>query len=52
MLARRQIIIDAAAAIGSAMIRPLTVSPFKCPEIARPSACFTANLDSLADLVT
>jgi hypothetical protein len=46
MLARRQVIIGAAAAVGSAMIRPLVAAPFEWREVLPAEAGFASDVDS------
>jgi hypothetical protein len=49
VLARRQIVLSAAAAVGSAMIRLRAAAPFEWREIAPSDAGFDSNLDSRLD---
>jgi hypothetical protein len=44
MLARRQIVMGAAAAVGSAMIHPLTAAPFEWRKISPSDAGFASDL--------
>ena len=46
MVARRQVMLGAAAVVGSAMVRPLAAAPFEWREIAPSEAGFASDLDS------
>lgn len=45
-MARRQVMLGAAAAVGSAMVRPLAAAPFEWRDIAPSEAGFASDLDS------
>jgi CubicO group peptidase (beta-lactamase class C family) len=49
MLARRQIVMGAAAAVGSAMIRPLAAAPFEWRKILPSDAGFASDLEARLD---
>jgi hypothetical protein len=49
MLARRQIVMGAAAAVGSAMIRPLAAAPFEWRKISPSDAGFASDLEARLD---
>jgi hypothetical protein len=49
MLARRQIVMRAAAAVGSAMIRPLAAAPFEWRKTLPSDAGFTPDLEPRLD---
>jgi hypothetical protein len=49
MLARRQIVMGAAAAVGSAMISPLAAAPFEWRKISSSDAGFASDLDARLD---
>src|SRR5258705_8485219 len=51
MLARRQIVMGAAAAVGSAMIRPLAAAPFGWRKISPSDAGFASDLEARLDKV-
>ena len=45
-MARRQVMLGAAAAVGSAMVRPLAAAPFEWRDIPPSEAGFASDLDS------
>jgi CubicO group peptidase (beta-lactamase class C family) len=49
MLARRQIVVGAAAAVGSAMIRPLAAAPFEWLKTLPSKAGFTSDIEARLD---
>jgi hypothetical protein len=49
MLARREIVMGAAAAVGSAMIRPLAAAPFEWRKISSSDAGFASDLEARLD---
>jgi hypothetical protein len=49
MLARRQIVMGAAAAVGSAMISPLAAAPFEWRKISSSDAGFDSDLEARLD---
>ena len=49
MLARRQIVMGAAVAVGRAMIRPLAAAPFEWLTALPSDAGFTADLEARLD---
>jgi hypothetical protein len=49
MLARRQIVMGAAAAVGSAMIRRLAAAPFEWRKTLPSDAGFTSDIEARLD---
>jgi hypothetical protein len=52
MLGRRQIVIGAAATVGSAMIGPLAAAPFEWLRTSPPDAGFASDLGARLPVVT